>query len=41
MATEKPEKLQEMLQAIARELDAEEALFPIDKDGNELRVRTE
>ena len=30
-----------MLQAMAHELDAEGALYPIDKDGNELRVRTE
>lgn len=39
LAIDKPEKLQEMLQAMARELDAEGALYPIDKDGNELRVR--
>lgn len=39
LATIQPAKVKEMLQAMADELEAEGALFPIDKDGNEIRVR--
>ena len=36
-ATENPEKFQQMVKAMARQLEAEGALYPVDKNGNELK----
>ncbi|MCK4565064.1 MAG: N-acetylgalactosamine-6-sulfatase, partial [Verrucomicrobia bacterium] len=37
LAAKNPEKLQQMVKAMARQLKAENALYPIDQDGRELK----
>ena len=39
LATTEPARVKEMLKAMAAQLEAEGALFPIDKEGHELKVR--
>ncbi len=39
LAQAEPQKLKEMLTAMVERLDKEGALYPVDKDGNELRCK--
>lgn len=39
LASENPQKLKEMVKAMARQLEAEDALYPVDADGDELKPR--
>ncbi len=39
LVSKKPEKLKEMIKAMSQQLEKENALYPLDKDGKELRPK--